>query len=81
MKKVETAGRAPIKLQEQFLNRMRREKIWVAVELTSGQRLFGHITGFDNFCVYLKGYGEEEHLIYKHSIAYITPAPEGEKGG
>jgi len=73
------AGERPIRLQEGFLNRMRKEERWVAVEMVSGERLFGRITGFDSFCIHLKGYGDEEHLIYKHAVAYITPSlPEGE---
>jgi len=70
--------RKPIKLQEAFLNRMRKERQWVSVILLSGERLFGYITGFDNYCIHLKGYGEEEYLIYKHAVASISP--QGGKG-
>ncbi len=60
-----------INVQDQFLNRMRRDKIWLTVELISGEKLYGTIFGFDNFCIHLKGNGEQ--LLYKHAIAAITP--------
>ncbi|RLA93835.1 MAG: RNA chaperone Hfq [Deltaproteobacteria bacterium] len=73
---MEEKQRKPIKLQEAFLNRMRKERRWVAVGLLSGERLFGNIAAFDNYCIHLRGYGDEEHLIYKHAITSITPSPE-----
>jgi host factor-I protein len=60
-----------VNIQDQFLNKMRREKAWLAVELISGQNLYGTIAGFDNFCILLKGTGEQ--LIYKHAVAAIIP--------
>jgi len=50
---------------------MRRDKIWLTVELISGEKLYGTISGFDNFCIHLKGNGEQ--LVYKHAIAVISP--------
>lgn len=70
---MEEKGRKVLKLQDAFLNRMRKERVWVAVNLLSGEKLYGHIMAFDNYCVHLKGYGDEEHLIYKHAIASISP--------
>jgi host factor-I protein len=61
----------PVNIQDQFLNRMRREKVWLTVELLSGERLFGTIAGFDNFCILLKGPGDQ--LIYKHAVAAVIP--------
>jgi host factor-I protein len=60
-----------VNIQDQFLNRMRREKKWLSVTLTSGEKLYGTIGGFDNFCILLKGDGEQ--LIYKHAIAAVVP--------
>jgi host factor-I protein len=60
-----------VNIQDQFLNRMRREKKWLSVALTSGEKLYGTISGFDNFCILLKGDGEQ--LIYKHAIAAVVP--------
>lgn len=60
-----------VNIQDQFLNRMRREKAWVTVALISGEKLYGTIGGFDNFSILLKGDGDQ--LIYKHAVAAIIP--------
>ena len=60
-----------VNIQDQFLNRMRRERVWITVELVSGEKIHGNIIGFDNFCIHLKGSGEQ--LVYKHAVAYIAP--------
>jgi host factor-I protein len=60
-----------VNIQDQFLNRLRREKVWLTVTLSSGEKLYGTISGFDNFCILLKGEGEQ--LIYKHAVAAIIP--------
>ncbi len=59
-----------INIQDQFLNRIRRDRSPVIVELTTGRRLEGVIHSFDNFCIILRGKGDE--LIYKHAISSIT---------
>jgi host factor-I protein len=63
-----------INVQDQFLNRIRRERNHVIVELTTGRKIEGVILSFDNFCVVLRG--EADQLIYKHAICSISP---GEK--
>lgn len=68
--------KGPINVQDQFLNRMRRDRTWLTVELISGGKLYGTITGFDNFCIHLRGNGEQ--LIYKHAIAVISPMEKEE---
>ncbi len=60
-----------IPIQEQFLNRIRRDRTRVTVELTTGQKIEGVILGFDNFSLILRG--EADHLVYKHAICSITP--------
>jgi host factor-I protein len=60
-----------VNIQDQFLNRMRREKVWLTVALSSGEKLYGTISGFDNFCILLQGDGEQ--LIYKHAVAAVIP--------
>jgi host factor-I protein len=60
-----------VNIQDQFLNRMRREKVWLTVALLSGEKLYGTIAGFDNFCIQLQGDGDQ--LIYKHAVAAIIP--------
>lgn len=59
-----------INIQDQFLNRIRRDRSHVLVELVSGRKLEGILQSFDNFCLILRGKGDE--LIYKHAISSIT---------
>jgi host factor-I protein len=63
-----------INIQDQFLNRIRRDRKRVVVELTTGHKMEGSILSFDNFCIILRG--ESDQLIYKHAICSISP---GEK--
>ena len=63
-----------INIQDQFLNRIRRDRSHVIVELTTGRKIEGIILGFDNFCLILRG--EADQLVYKHAISSISP---GEK--
>jgi host factor-I protein len=63
-----------INVQDQFLNRIRRDRNRVVVELTTGRKIEGVVLGFDNFCLILRG--ETDQLIYKHAICSISP---GEK--
>ncbi len=63
-----------INIQDQFLNRVRRDRSHVIVELTTGRKIEGVILGFDNFCLILRG--EADQLVYKHAICSISP---GEK--
>ena len=62
------------KLQDLFLNYVRKEKIPVSIFLTSGTRLKGTIIGFDNFCILLKQTNHQ--LVYKHAISTIAPEKE-----
>jgi host factor-I protein len=59
-----------INIQDQFLNRVRRDRNHVVVELINGQKIEGVIHSFDNFCLILRSKGDE--LIYKHAISSIT---------
>jgi len=61
-------------IQDQFLNRIRRDRKHVMVELMTGRKIEGVILSFDNFCVVLRGEGDQ--LVYKHAISTISP---GEK--
>lgn len=58
-----------INIQDQFLNRIRKDRTPVTVELIGGRRVDGTILSFDNFCVLLRG--ETDQLLYKHAIASI----------
>ena len=68
-----------INVQDQFLNRIRRERIRVAIDLAGGSRSEGLVTSFDNFCLILND-GYTSHLIYKHGVAMISPLEEGTGG-
>ena len=63
-----------INIQDQFLNRIRRDRSHVIIELTTGRKIEGIILGFDNFCLILRG--EADQLVYKHAVCSISP---GEK--
>jgi host factor-I protein len=66
--------KTPMNIQDQFLNRVRRDRKHVLIELTTGRKIEGVILSFDNFCLLLRG--ETDHLVYKHAICSISP---GEK--
>jgi host factor-I protein len=59
------------KIQDHFLNVLRKEKVPVTVYLLNGTRLRGTIRAFDNFCLLLKQ--NTQQLIYKHAISTIQP--------
>jgi host factor-I protein len=63
-----------INIQDQFLNRIRRDRKQVVIELTMGRKIEGVILSFDNFCVIVRG--EADQLVYKHAICSVSP---GEK--
>jgi host factor-I protein len=63
-----------INVQDQFLNRIRRDRSHVIVELTTGRKIEGIVVSFDNFCLVVRG--EADQLVYKHAICSISP---GEK--
>ncbi|MBI4682787.1 MAG: RNA chaperone Hfq [Nitrospirae bacterium] len=62
------------KLQDLYLNNLRKEKIPVSIFLVNGTRLKGTIKGFDNFVVILEQ--NTQQLIYKHAISTISPERE-----
>jgi len=61
-----------VNIQDQFLNRIRRDRIRVSMELTSGRKMEGIILSFDNFSLLFRG--ESDHLVYKHAIASLSVA-------
>ena len=66
--------KSQINIQDQFLNRIRRDRKHVVIELTTGRKIEGVILSFDNFSIILRG--ETDQLVYKHAICSISP---GEK--
>jgi host factor-I protein len=63
--------RSQINLQDAFLNRVRKERIPVVINMFGGGKIEGLVKGFDNFVILLKHEGQ--HLIYKHAINTIVP--------
>ncbi|AQX54131.1 RNA chaperone Hfq [Priestia flexa] len=61
-----------VNIQDQFLNQLRKENIYVTVFLLNGFQLRGLIKGFDNFTVLLDSEGKQQ-LIYKHAISTFVP--------
>ena len=62
------------KLQDNYLNGLRKEKVPVVIYLVNGTRLKGVITGFDNFVILLKQGNQQ--LVYKHAVSTISPEKE-----
>ncbi|MEH7471172.1 RNA chaperone Hfq [Priestia megaterium] len=61
-----------VNIQDQFLNQLRKENIYVTVFLLNGFQLRGLIKGFDNFTVLIESEGKQQ-LIYKHAIStFVT---------
>ncbi|WP_457621635.1 RNA chaperone Hfq [Persephonella sp.] len=63
------------RLQEQFLNTIRKEKVRVNVYLVNGVKLEGKIRYFDPFTILLKE-GPRQVLVYKHAITTVIPKRE-----
>jgi host factor-I protein len=61
------------RLQDTFLDHLRRRKTPVTIFLANGVRLQGVVAGFDAFCVLLEREGEQQ-IVYKHSITTTVPA-------
>lgn len=63
------------RLQESFLNKIRKEKVRCDVYLVNGVKLEGKIKYFDSFTILLKE-GPRQVLVYKHAITTIAPKKE-----
>ena len=61
------------KVQDVFLNHIRKQKAPVTVFLVNGVKLQGIVTWFDNFSVLLRRDGHTQ-LVYKHAISTIMPS-------
>ena len=60
------------RIQEKFLNTIRKANVRVNVYLTNGVKLEGKIKYFDTFCILLKE-GPRQILVYKHAITTVIP--------
>ena len=64
--------KSQINLQDNFLNKARKEEMAVKLMLISGDSIKGKIIGFDNFVIIIKS-AKKDVVIYKHAIAGIFP--------
>lgn len=61
------------KMQDVFLNSLRKDHVFVTVFLINGFQLKGLIKSYDNYTVLLETDGKQQ-LIYKHAISTYAPA-------
>ncbi len=59
-------------LQDPFLNALRRQRVPVAIYLTNGIKLQGHVSAFDQYVVLLKN--NTKQMVFKHAIATVVPS-------
>ena len=63
-----------LNIQDSFLNQARRDRAAVKIHFVDGSDLDGKITAFDNFTIIINNdETQQQHLIYKHAVAIITP--------
>ena len=65
--------KAPINLQDVFLNQVRKDRMPITVFLVNGYQIRGIVKGFDNYTIVLDSEGKQQ-MIYKHAISTISPA-------
>lgn len=67
--------RQGVNLQDNFLNKARRENTIITVYLVNGYQIKGYVKGFDNYTIVLKS-EEKQQMIYKHAISTIIPSQQ-----
>ncbi|MEI4768486.1 RNA chaperone Hfq [Psychrobacillus sp. FJAT-51614] len=63
----------PMNIQDNYLNQLRKNNIFVTVFLLNGFQLKGIVKSYDNFTVLLESEGKQQ-LIYKHAISTFSPS-------
>lgn len=58
-------------LQDPFLNKLRKDRVPVAIYLVNGIKLQGQIESFDQFVVLLRN--SVNQMVYKHAISTVVP--------
>ena len=61
------------RLQDAFINTVRKEKVGVTIFLVNGVKLSGAVTWFDRYSLLLKR-DQQVQLVYKHAISTIMPS-------
>ncbi len=61
------------KLQDIFLNQVRKHHLQITIFLVSGFQIKGHVTGFDPYTIMIDSEGKQQ-LIYKHAVSTIVPS-------
>lgn len=61
-----------VNIQDQVLNQLRKDNIYVTVFLLNGFQIRGQIKGFDNFTVLFECEGKQQ-LVFKHAISTFAP--------
>ena len=65
-------GKKQPRIQEKFLNAIRKANVRVNIYLVNGVKLEGKIRYFDTFTILIKE-GPRQVLIYKHAITTVIP--------
>lgn len=60
-------------LQDQYLNKLRKDKTAVTVYLVNGVPIKGRIVAFDAFVVLFE-VDSRQQLVFKHAISTIQPS-------
>lgn len=63
----------PMNIQDNYLNQLRKNDIFVTVFLLNGYQLKGLVKSYDNFTVLFESEGKQQ-LIYKHAISTFAPS-------
>lgn len=66
------ANTRPTQIQDQYLNRLRKEKIPLTAYLMNGVPLKGRVLAFDSFVVLFEVDGKQQ-MVFKHAISTIQP--------
>lgn len=67
------ASARPTQIQDQYLNKLRKEKIALTAYLMNGVPLKGRVIAFDSFVVIFDVDGKQQ-MVFKHAISTILPA-------
>jgi len=65
-------GKKQQRIQEKFLNAIRKANVRVNIYLVNGVKLEGKIRYFDTFTILIKE-GPRQVLVYKHAITTLIP--------